>query len=793
MYLFRDSLARMGTALILALNLSLMLPAGAAWAEDALALRRAIAATGARDWDGAAAAARQSGPLASDIAAWHRLRAGQGSFAEYADFVQRNADWPGMELLRQRAEALMGSGVAHGDVIAWFEADRPRSGAGLRRLITALLREQGREAAQAALITHWTAAETPLEPSDEAALIADWGDALGKHHIARAQRLLDRGDWKAAQRLLPRMPAADREITQLRIDLQSGGSKLAERLGALPDAARNDPGVNLDRFRWRMREKDVDGARAIMLARSASAKTLGDPVPWAGLRADLARASLRDGDADTALKLAAAHFLPDGHIARIDLDWLAGYAAFKLRDWDEANRHFEVLGRDSTSAITQSRALYWRARTAQARGDAKTGRRLMEEAATHQSTWYGQLAAETTGIAMDPDLVPAGHGIDTAPDWRGSDLMRDRRIQAAIWLFIAGDPDLAQRFLLHTAETATAEDIGRMARLMAELHQPHFSLRLAKAAAQKGVVYPALLFPLTGLERSDLGIPPELLMAIARRESEFNARAASHADARGLMQVMPATAQHIAVDVGLPYDLAELSGNPDYNAMYGATYLAGLRERYGPSIALVAAGYNAGPGRSAQWLKAFGDLRKGADPVDWVEAIPFDETRNYVMRVAEALPIYRARIAGHPVPLTPIADLTGGGVMSVPIPRPVLTLEASARPQTSPRRAAMLASERITEEPGVNETEGGEPDNERTASDTGPEQPANRHDGLQPDTGTPAPGDVQETRTEPEAAEPSTPATAPASENTKKTASDDGSGSSAARRTRPSIPAPVLD
>src|SRR5690606_37808371 len=146
---------------------------------------------------------------------------------------------------------------------------------------------------------------------------------------------------------------------------------------------------------------------------------------------------------------------------------------------------------------------------------------------------------------------------------------------------------------------------------------------------------PAAHFPLTGLEAADLKLPPELVLSIARQESEFNHTASSHVGAQGLMQLMPGTAEEMARKLGEPYRRDRLTADPAYNARLGAAYLGGLRDRFGASTALTASGYNAGPGRPVQWLAAFGDLRKNFDPVEWVELIPFDETRNYVMRVTE--------------------------------------------------------------------------------------------------------------------------------------------------------------
>ena len=186
------------------------------------------------------------------------------------------------------------------------------------------------------------------------------------------------------------------------------------------------------------------------------------------------------------------------------------------------------------------------------------------------------------------------------------------------------------------------------------------ALLLAKAAAGKGVIWPRAYFPLNGLEAMILPVSTELALSIARRESEFNPAAVSGAGARGLMQVMPATAKRMAGELGLGYEGGRLTSDWQYNARIGSAYLAGLIKEFGPTPVLVAAGYNAGPGRPRRWIDELGDPRTdGVDVVDWIEHIPFRETQNYIMRVTESLPIYRARLAAKSGPLRFSQELKG--------------------------------------------------------------------------------------------------------------------------------------
>ncbi len=682
MYPLRDRILGPVAAISLAFG---MAPAAA---EDAGALARALAHAAQRDWTGAQAQAAQSGPVASSMVQWQRLRAGQGAWRDYLAFATAHPDWPGMALLYRRGDALLRPDLPPAEVMAWFGARRPDTLAGAQALIAALAATDP-AAARAEIARFWTT--QPLTKPEAETFLAAHSPVLLDLHDARIAALLDIGEWQAARDVLPLASPAVQALARSRIAVQSGQPGVDALILALPDVARADAGLALDRFRWRVRAKLPDLARDLMLERSTSAAALRDPAAWADKRADYARAAMRAGDWPLAERLAAAHFLPPGDEDHIDLEWLAGYAALKQGAADRALSHFRHLQDGVVSPISLSRALYWQGRAHEAAGNAGAAQGAYLHAASWQTAYYGQLASEKLRAPMQPALAVPGVAADSLPDWRGSALRLNPVWQTGVWLIAAGDFDQGARFFLHLAETAPPEDIGRMARLMLELRKPWHALRLAKAAAGKGVIYPAAYFPLTGLEEKPLGLPPELVMAIARRESEFNHTVSSHAGALGLMQVMPDTARSMARKLGEPFDQRRLTRDAAYNARLGAAYLDGLRMRFGTSIALVAAGYNAGPGRSARWLSDFGDLRKQADPVEWVEMIPFDETRNYVMRVAEALPVYRARILGHPAPIVPSFDLTGGGLMPVP-PQPPIRLAFSPRPPMSGRALAHMAA-----------------------------------------------------------------------------------------------------
>ncbi|GHG15167.1 lytic transglycosylase domain-containing protein [Paracoccus aerius] len=641
-------------------------------AEDAGAMALALSAADARDWVTARDAARRSGPMAEALVGWQAMRAGHGQIGDYIDFVRAYGDWPGLALLRERGDAKLRPDLPPQDIRDWLGNRLPDTLAAENGYLATL----DPQAAVAERARFWTT--VPLTAPEETAFLAAHEDELAPLMTARAVAMLDRQEWAQAERLLPRLPEPDRPLLAARIALQAGRAGVDDLILALPEPARADPGLTMDRYLWRVRAKQHDGAQALMLEASTSAEALRDPAAWAQMRVDYARLAMRNGDWARAEALARPHFLPPDNRHYADLEWLAGFAALKQGAADRALAHFLHLETVVGSQISRSRAFYWQGRAHGALGDQAAADAAYAQAAAMPGTYYGQLAAERIGATMPADYAAPG----PLPDWRGAALGNSTVFQAGLWLLATGRADEAQRFFLHLSETADPQDTLRMARLMAEAGMPWHSLRLSKRAADKGVIHPGAHFPLTGLHDSDFGVPAELVLSIARQESEFNPAARSPVGARGLMQVMPGTAEEMARRIREPYDVARLTQDGAYNARLGAAYLAGLRDRFGASTALIASGYNAGPGRPARWLRDFGDLRRDMDPVEWVELIPFDETRNYVMRVTEAMPVYRARILGHPAPIVPTWDLTGGGLMPPPVAR--LTLALSARPAGKP-------------------------------------------------------------------------------------------------------------
>lgn len=609
---------------------------------------------------------------AGNIRTWNRLRAGEGTFDEYARFLEENSDWPGLKLLRRKGEAALPTQRKASQVIDYFADTPPQTGAGAYALIRAL-RSQGRgDEARAEAIRVWR--NMVMSASGEARILRLYERDLKDHNTARLNMLLWGDAPVASERQIGRVDSGWQALARARLALRAKKRNVDSLIEKIPAKLKDDPGLAFERMQWRARKGRTDEAVQLML--DTPAELLGQPSSWAGWRRSFARSAMRGGNPDQAYKLASQHGLSEGsHFA--DLEWLSGYLSLTYRkDAKTALEHFKRFRGAVETPISLGRAGYWEGRAFEALGDTENARLAYAFGAEYQTSFYGLLAAERAGIAMQPLLT----GRQTFPDWRVTSFAQSSVFSAARLYMARGERNRAEQFLRHMTETLPAEEIGSLGRFLLDHDEPHLAVMIGKQAARRGILVPHAYFPVPALGVIDMPVPEELALAIARRESEFDPVVASGVGARGLMQLMPATAQAVARYLNIPYSRDRLTSEPAYNARLGTAYLDELMEIFDGNIIMASAGYNAGPGRPLRWMKTRGDPRMGQiDIVDWIEHIPFNETRNYVMRVAESLPVYRARLSGQIQPLNFTAELIAmpghkrrarKGEFKRPLPRP---------------------------------------------------------------------------------------------------------------------------
>jgi soluble lytic murein transglycosylase len=602
------------------------------------------------DWSRAASIANGEA-LVAKLIAWSSYmdETWRPSFEEVAQFVEKNPDWPFQNVLRRRAEETANGGVSETRLLAWFSANPPVSQIGRLSLADLLLR-RGREADAAKWVRQsWVIAE--YDARGETAFIDRYGAMLTPaDHATRLDRLLWDGRIEDARRMLARVDHNHRLVGEARLTLMGkGGSNPDAKLQQVPVKLQDDPGVAYERMRLLRQAGRDDAARELMLARGAA--RLGRAEKWWPHRETLARQAFRQGLVREAYRLARDHGMSPGP-DYAEAEWLAGWYALRfVDDPNAALQHFMRMQDAVRYPVSKARGAYWAGRASEVLGQTQAAQRWYGEAARHTAVYYGQLAAERIGRPVLELPNPAGEQKDLTA-FEARDIVRATRLLAAV------DRTLrVKHFMLRLGELA--EQPGQHAlvtRLATELNRPELAVRTAKQAARQGVVlplgYPTIKFPAGG------GPEVALLHALSRQESEFHIEAVSHAGARGLMQLMPGTAKEVAKKLGLGYQLGWLTSDPVYNMTLGSAYLDELLRKYNGNYAMALAGYNAGPGRVQRWMADNGDPRlTEVDVIDWVEAIPIQETRNYVQRVIENLQVYRARISGKPVRLTVNQDL----------------------------------------------------------------------------------------------------------------------------------------
>jgi soluble lytic murein transglycosylase len=597
--------------------------------------------------DAQAAAASAADPVAGKLVTYYRLLAPNGATApEIAAFMAENPSWPNQALLERRRQEALAREADQAIVLAQCDHGPLQASAALLRCADAYT-AAGR-AADAARVVRlaWTTGIT--DAAAENAFIARWGAVVTpEDQWERFQSLI----WKhqdAAARQVARLDPGRRALAQARLALRRDDPSAPAKLAAVPQSGLSDPGLMLDRAAWLRRKDRLDEARDLWLASGEQAQREAAPehrrAYWSE-RDRLARKLLQTGDDKGAYAVVVAH----GDIAGeplLDAEFLAGFIALRrLHDPATATRHFQALADASASAITQGRAHYWLGRAAADAGHSPDAE--YAKAAAWPVSFYGQLAA----LALDKDPTALADRIralrdpswtkDQALDFAGTELIR-----AAGLLTAWGDGRRAHAFLLDAEEQApTPAQRSLAAKLALGVEMPDMAVAIARRMGRDGLMLPDSGWPIPVQTPQEGGLDPAIVLALIRQESSFDIQAVSPSGARGLMQLMPATAREVAQQVNAPTSLASLTNDPQHNMLLGTTYLRTVLDRFGNSLPLAFAAYNAGPNRVQQWLGANGDPRgPGIDMLDWIELIPVGETRNYVQRLLENAVIYRARL-----------------------------------------------------------------------------------------------------------------------------------------------------
>jgi len=630
--------------------------------EDLQRLRQAMAAVDERDYDAALGTARAFEDSAlTRLVQWRRLmREGtRVGYGELADFIERHPHWPGQRTLQRYAEETLPSHFTSQEKVEWFRRNPPLTGEGALDFARALRALGLDQEAETEALAAWR--EMNLAAATESAFLAEFSQIIGPEEIlGRVERGLQNND-ASAPALAARVSEGHQRLAEARLRLSRMEAGVDTAIERIPASLRDDPGLTHERARWRLRSSALEGALELLDPPPPVSAATADH--WWRVKNWAARAALRQGQAEVAYRIASTHGAETG-ISMAEGEFLAGWIALRfLGDPEQAYRHFDRLYHNVSMPISLGRGAYWAGEAAQAMGREDWARQWFQVAAQYDTVFYGQMAGLRLG-SMPVGTLEAAAVVtpEGEASFRASDLVRVTQALAAL-----GRDDLLPLFFAALRNNAsTAADYKQVGQLAQELGYPDQVIRTSRAALLDGHQLSDLLYPPPVVDLSEDPAGP-LLLGLMRQESAFNMRAVSPAGARGLMQLMPGTAEMVARRLGLPYNIDRLTSDPHYNITLGRDYLERMLDRYRGFLPLALAAYNAGPGRADQWIGEFGDPRdRHVDPIDWIEQIPFSETRNYVQRVLESYTVYQRRLRPQEDPFvalpTPVSYVPDGAL-----------------------------------------------------------------------------------------------------------------------------------
>ena len=608
------------------------------------------------------ATASIANPVAHSLGDWLYYMAEDRnlSVSEADRFLDAHKDWPAISRIQKFVEGRISSTAPSRTILEFFDSRDPVTGDGKVQLARALFATGDIEAGEAMLRDAWI--NHNFTVAKERAVLAAHGARLTREdHAARVDRLLWSRQVTNARRIFSRLSSNERKKAQARAALLLGAASAPSLYRKLSEEDQLDSGVLLAAVRYYRRSGSEQFAVSLARKSPKDPEILRNSTRWWYERQLLMRWALKEGRFADAYAAASNHGLEEGG-DYAEAEFNAGWIALRfLNEPRRAETHFLALASAVKSPISVSRAFYWLGRAAEAQSNESLSDIYYSMAAQNYYTYYGQLAAEKLGgLALTKKFA-----LPAAPTAQERARFGSRPTVAAMRML--SDLNLAYEFMVFSYHVDDQLEFPGEYMELADLangeRAPHLTVRAGKVAIRRNAFAPDVAYPLIFVpEEATNFVSQEIVLGLSRQESEFNPRAYSRAGARGVMQLLPSTAQITARKEGIRYSRSALLDDPVYNMTIGSAHLSHLLRDFNGSLVLTLSAYNAGARRAEQWIERYGDPRLDeVDPVDWVELIPFRETRNYVQRVLENIQVYRARLTDSPIPGQLSADLERGG------------------------------------------------------------------------------------------------------------------------------------
>ena len=578
-----------------------------------------------------------------------KQRGNQATFNDYQNFIAKNADYPRISRLRYMAEhKIILENTSPKSIINWFGDSEPLSGTGKIKLGEAYLKIKETELAISFIKSGWIKAD--LSKSDVRYYRKKFRKILTtSDHLKRADYLAWNNQYWDLKRMLPYLPKKEKLLYNARFILMTNSYGVDKAISDVPSELANDLGLQYNRLKWRTRRNRLEGSLEI-LRKFHGEETLVYPELWWKLRENITRDLIYEKKYSSAYEVSSNHHLKEGP-EFADAEWISGWLALSFLNKKEvAINHFENFYKNVGYPISLARGAFWLGLAHEKNNNLSEAKKFFKEGSKFSNTYYGQLAFNKIKLGQDFKLSME-HKLS---DGYEKEFNKSKLIRLIKLLKEMDRTKYSKDILKHLA-TLDVEKGSEIlaAKLSTEIGRFDYAIQISKQASYEKRFINMFNYPVISIPSEINGkqMPSqELLLAIIRQESEFDARANSHVGAQGLMQIMPGTAKLVARNLKTTYSKSLLKSDPSYNIKLGTYYFNSLLEDYDGVFPFAIGAYNAGPNRIKSWVKRYGDPNKGEiNFIDWVELIRFKETRNYVQRVIENINVYKYTLNKNPI------------------------------------------------------------------------------------------------------------------------------------------------
>ena len=612
--------------------------------KDFLVAQKTFSLVKRKRWNSAMKEVRKSrSKLLKDLVTWMYLKEPSNNltFQDYKKFIDKNPEWPRINRLRYLAEHKINfKNVKPKEVLKFFEKKEPLSGYGKIKLGEAFLTKGNTKKAHDLIAEGFKTAN--LSSVEHRYLNKKFRNLLTKEdYIERAKYLAWEQDFYELRRTLRYLPSGYKELYFARFALMTRSYGVDSAIAKVPAQFKNDIGLQFDRAKWRRKRGRYDSALEIINNLPQDPKLLVKPDLWFKEKFIIARSRINKKRFEEAYGLLINHgVLDSGNLA--EAEWHAGWLALRFLNKPEAAvQHFKTMHEGVNYPISKSRAAYWVGKAYEQLGKDQNAKDWYKKSSVFNTTFYGQLASAK--------INKNDFKVKNSYTFSEEDYKKLLKTDLARAVILLSELDMTQKgkdILRHLgSEERSIKEQVLAGKLSQQVGRLDFAIQIAKQTSYQNknlleLNYPIIETPKVVSKRTIL--PQEVILSLIRQESEFDRDANSWVGAKGLMQIMPATGRLVSKQAGLRYSRSRLIEDEFFNLQLGCYYISGLNDEFNGAIYMAFAGYNAGPHRVRRWVKRFGDPRKGEiDPIDWIELIPFTETRNYVQRVIENIQVYK--------------------------------------------------------------------------------------------------------------------------------------------------------